>query len=166
MDTFLVIASKRDTRTYADRAIPADVEQRILDAGRLSGSARNTQLWRFVVVESAERREQVAESVYAPPNVHGAKLLVAIIAAPSLDAGRCAQNMMLAAWNDGVASCPNGIKDPEAAAKALGLAEDEQVAIVLSFGYPATGHDAGRRTAEEWSARADRKSLDELVERI
>ena len=28
------------------------------------------------------------------------------------DVGRCAQNMMLAAWGDGVVSCPNGITDP------------------------------------------------------
>ena len=44
MDSFLVVASKRDTRHYSDRPIPDDVEHRILDAGRLSGSARNTQL--------------------------------------------------------------------------------------------------------------------------
>ena len=36
------------------------------------------------------------------------------------DAGRAAQNMMLAAWGDGIGSCPNGIANPEALAAVLG----------------------------------------------
>ncbi len=45
MDAFLAIASKRDTRRYADAQIPQEVERRILEAGRVSGSARNRQPW-------------------------------------------------------------------------------------------------------------------------
>ena len=40
--------------------------------------------------------------------------------------------MMLAAWNDGVVSCPNGVRDAEAAERIVGA----RPAIVLSFGYP------------------------------
>jgi nitroreductase len=166
MDTFLAIASKRDTRSYAERPIPDEVVERILDAGRVAGSARNRQAWRFLVVDSAERRKQIAEAVYAPDNVHGARLVVAIQSSSAMDVGRCMQNMMLAAWNEGVASCPNGIADAERARAALDLGEDEPVATVLTFGYPARERDPESRTAEEWSARADRKPLDELVQRI
>ena len=166
MDTFLAIASKRDTRGYAERPIPDEVVQRILDAGRVAGSARNKQPWRFLVIDSAERRGQLAEAVYAPDNVHGARLVVAIQSSAAMDIGRCMQNMMLAAWNDGVASCPNGIADAERARTALGLGEDEPVATVLTFGYPARERDPESRSTDEWSARADRKPLDELVERI
>ena len=49
---------------------------------------------------------------------------------------------MLAAWNDGVASCPNGIADAEAARAALGLDDEDQLATVLTFGYPANGGPA------------------------
>src|SRR6187399_1308969 len=48
------VASKRDWRSYADRPVPEDVQRRILDAGRLSGSSQNVQPWRFIVVESRE----------------------------------------------------------------------------------------------------------------
>jgi len=48
MDTFLAIASKRDQREYADREIPEEVVRRILDAGRIAGSAKNRQPWRFM----------------------------------------------------------------------------------------------------------------------
>jgi nitroreductase len=161
VDTYLAVASKRDERRYADVPIPAEVVERILDAGRLSGNSQNRQTWRFLVVADVERRERLAGALYSPPNVRGAALAIGITGRP-FDAGRCAQNMMLAAWNDGVASCPNGIRDAAAAAGALGLEEGE-LAIVLSLGYPARPRDPEQRTAEEWSSRADRKPLSELV---
>ena len=161
MDARLAIASKRDVREYADTPVPEDVVTRILDAGRLAGSSRNTQLWEFVVVETA--RPELAEAVYRPGNVLGATLVVATVGeAGGMDVGRCAQNMMLAAWNDGVVSCPNGIKDPDAAAQICG----GPVKSILSFGYPAKPRDPDSRTAAEWSARANRKPLDELVRRL
>ncbi len=166
MDTFLAITSKRDTRTFSDRPLADDVVERILDAGRLAGSARNRQPWRFLVVDSPERRRQLAEAVYVPSNVRGAALVVAIVGRASLDVGRCVQNMMLAAWNDGVVSCPNGLADAEAATRALGLDEDAELATVLAFGYPARDASPERRSPAEWSARADRKPLSELVERM
>jgi nitroreductase len=165
VDTWLAIASRRETRDYADRPIPDDVVRRILDAGRLAGSAKNRQPWRFLLVESEDAREQLAEAVFEPGNVRGARTVVAIVGRSGLDTGRCAQNMLLAAWDAGVGSCPNGQKDPEAARAALGLGGDE-IAIVLTFGYPARERHPERRTPEEWSARANRKPLDELVERI
>ena len=75
------------------------------------------------------------------------------------------QNMLLVAWNEGVGSCPNGIADLERARETLGLGEDDELAIVLTFGYPARETDASRHSPEEWSGRANRKPLDELVER-
>jgi nitroreductase len=167
MDAFLAIASKRDQREYADREIPADVVGRILDAGRIAGSATNKQPWRFVLLESPELREQIAQTVYTPGNVLGSKLAVAIVIAgnANFDAGRAAQNMMLAAWNDGVTSCPNGMPDRALTGGLLGLGEDEQVVIILSFGYPARPRDPNERGAEEWITRAKRKPADEVVER-
>lgn len=162
VDPYLAIASKRDERAYADAPIPARVRRRILDAGRLTGSSKNKQRWEFVVVSGAERK-RLAEAVYAPENLLGAVLVVAIAGeASSFDAGRCAQNMMLAAWGDGVASCPNGVRDPDAAAAICGA----EVRAILSFGYPARPRDVAGRSAEEWSARANRKPLDELVREI
>ncbi len=160
MDTFLAIVSKRDVRDYAPTPIPLDVRDRILDAGRLTGSSRNTQKWEFVVVSGAAQ-ERLADAVYAPENVRTATLVVAIVGeAYAYDVGRCAQNMMLGAWAEGVGSCPNGIRDPAAATEICG----GEVKAVISFGYPAKKRR--ERSSEEWSAAADRKSLDELVREV
>jgi nitroreductase len=167
MDTFLAIASKRDQREYADREIPEEVVRRILEAGRIAGSASNRQPWRFIALESAEARAQVAATVYTPPNILGSKLAVAIVVQGNrgFDAGRAAQNMMLAAWNDGVTSCPNGMPDAGKADEVLGLGEDEHVLNVISFGFPARERNPEERPVEEWLSRAKRKPFDELVER-
>ena len=74
--------------------------------------------------------------------------------------------MLLAAWDLGVGGCPNGMPDADAVAELLGLREGERPAIVLTFGYPAKPRDPAAHPAEEWSARANRKPLDELVERV
>jgi nitroreductase len=165
VDTWLAIASRREVREYADRDLPEEVVRSILDAGRLAGSAKNRQPWRFLIVEDEPARKRLAEAVFEPTNVQGARLVVAIVGRSGFDTGRCAQNMLLAAWNAGVGSCPNGQRDPAAARAALGL-EDEEIAAVLTFGYPARERHPERRTPEDWSARADRKALDELVERV
>jgi nitroreductase len=169
VDTDLAVASKRDWRRYAERPIPADVVERILDAGRLAGSAVNRQPWTFVIVADAGRRERLAEAVYAGDNIRGAALIVAI-ATPEgkreLDVGRAMQNMMLVGWNDGVVSCPNGLRDREAAAGLLDLEGDLLPVTVLSFGYPRRPQEPRARTPEEWSREANRKPLSELVKRI
>ena len=165
MDTYLAIASKRDERRYADRAVAEDAIDRIVDAGRLAGSATNRQPWRFLVVERRELVAELAECVYAPANVLGAPLVVAVLG-QGFDLGRAAQNMMLAAWNDGVTSCPNGVRDHERAAELLELDGDERVGIVLTFGYPAHPRDPVSRGAAEWSARANRRPLSEVVVRL
>src|SRR5688572_8446554 len=100
MDAYLAITSKRDWRSYADRTVPGDVVNRILDAGRVTGSARNRQPWQFIVVESPDVRERLAETVYVPEHVRTAGLVVALVGGANFDIGRAAQNMMLAAWNE------------------------------------------------------------------
>ena len=137
MDTFLAIASRRDQRRYVPGRLPEDVVGRILDAGRLSGSSGNRQPWTFVVA-----------------------LVVSGKGPTSFDAGRAAQNMLLAAWNEGVGASPNGVKDPDRAAEVSGSGP---VKMVLTFGYPERPRDPQSRTAAEWSARANRKPFDEVV---
>ena len=76
MDVLLAVASKRDVRAYSGRARAARDRGRILDAGRLAGSARNRQPCRFVVAEG-EARAAVAGAVYRAGNVLSAALVVA-----------------------------------------------------------------------------------------
>jgi nitroreductase len=170
MDAYLAIVSKREVRDYADRPIAPDARRRILEAGRVSGSSANKQQWRFIAVESDDKREQLADLVYAPGNVRGAKLIIVVAmrgSGPSgFDAGRASQNMMLAAWNEGIGSCPNGMPDREAVGSMLGLHAGEDPAIILTFGYPKRPIDPESRSPDDWIRRANRKPFDEVVETV
>lgn len=170
MDVHLAVASKRDSRRYSGGDVPEAVRDRILDAGRLAGSARNRQPCRFVVVEG-EAVPAVADAVYLAGNVLSAGLVVVLVVTPGgnlvdFDAGRTAQNMMLAGWADGVASCPNGIADRAALDRALGIDPPERAVIVLSFGPPVDDRDPARLGAGRWSDRAPRLPLTALVRHV
>ena len=171
LDTLLAIASKREVRSYEDRAIGDDLVARILEAGRVTGSSMNSQPWRFVVLARPEVRTAVAETVYAPDHLTGAATAIAILVSggrtADFDAGRAAQGMMLAASNDGVGSCPNGVADRERFAALVGLTEDERPSghrpQLRLPGAAAAGRD---RSPEEWMARARRKPAGEVVTRL
>jgi len=167
VDTLLAIASRRDERRTLPEPLAPELALRLLDAGRLSGSSRNSQPWTFVVPEGRARIEELAGAVFVPENVLHAGLVVAILVhgkGPVLfDAGRAAQSMLLAAWAEGIASCPNGIAEIDVARRALDATDDETPVIVLSFGLPEKPRDPEQQTAGEWSARANRKSIDEVV---
>ena len=64
MDAYLAVVSRREIREYAAGPLEPEVERRILDAGRVSGSAKNRQPWTFLVVRDDRAVEAVAESVY------------------------------------------------------------------------------------------------------
>jgi nitroreductase len=170
VDTDLAIASRRDVKRYAPRPVPDEVIRRILDAGRLAGSAGNRQPWRFLVVDDRSLVERLAAEVFEPDNVLGAALVVAVTVRGRglafFDGGRAVQSMFLAAWNEGVAASPNGLPDRERTGAVLGVDEDEQVLVVLSFGYPARPVDPESRSAAEWSARANRRPLDDTVRHL
>ena len=167
MDTLLAIASRRDERRTLPEPLAPELALRLLDAGRLSGSSRNSQPWTFVVPTGRSRVEELSGAVFVPENVLTAGLVVAVLVrgkGPVLfDAGRAAQSMLLAAWAEGVASCPNGISDVELARRVLDAADDETPVIVLSFGNPEQPRDVGRHTAAEWSTRANRRPIEEVV---
>jgi nitroreductase len=121
------------------------------------------------VVESAEAKERLAELVYARSNIATCAFAVAIATQGGkypFDVGRALQNMMLVAWNEGVVSCPNGMPDPEAAARALGLEEGWLPVNVPSFGYPTREIDPESKSPETWSAEANRRPLEELLSGI
>ena len=159
MDAYACIMSKRDTRTYADKPIPPEALRRILQAGRMAGSAKNSQLWGFVLLEQRARKEELAACGQYAAHIPSAPVVVAIVMPKEgrdFDAGRTAQNMMLAAHTEGIASCPVSMHDQECARRVLGLPEGHRLPIVLAFGYPT---DAPRRPG------VPRVPLDELVHR-
>jgi nitroreductase len=139
MNVYSCIRTKRDTRFYMDTPIPEESLHRILQAGRMAGSSKNSQPCRFVVVDDAEAIRALAAAGRYTEHLPYAPLVVAVVM-PSdgwdFDAGRAAQNMMLAAWSEGITSCPTSMYDMDTALGVLGVPEGHRIAIVLAFAYP------------------------------
>jgi nitroreductase len=138
--TFDVIRSKRDTRAYADRQIPNETLHRILQAGRMAGSSKNSQPCRFVVLRDQGHKQELAACGDFAQHLPSAPVVVAVVLLPDggpFDAGRAAQNMMVAAWAEGITSCATTMHHAEDAARVLRLPPGHRVAIALPLGYPA-----------------------------
>lgn len=142
MDAYRAIVTKRDTRNFAPRPIPDAVLERILQAGRMAGSSKNTQPVRLVVLRGEQRLAEIAACGQFAKHVSSAAVAIAVVLEPgggAFDAGRAAQNMMVAAWAEGITSCPTSMHDAECARKTIGAPEGHTVAILLPMGYPAEG---------------------------
>jgi nitroreductase len=165
VDTWTAIRTKRMVRSFEARPLdPAHLE-RILDAGRHAGSSKNRQRWDFIVVDDRERLQALVRVGPFADHLEGAATAVALVTpdpgqTTSLsilwDLGLAAQNMMLAAWELGVGSCPATVYEPAVARELLGYPEDRACEYILSFGYPANPEDlirapqaGGRRPLEE-----------------
>jgi nitroreductase len=137
MDLYRGIVDKRDRRHFLPQPLPAETLRRILQAGRMAGSSKNSQPNRFVVVQERERVQALADLMPLGRWLATAAAVVVIVQEGRehpFDAGRAAQNMMLAAFGEGVGSCPAHL--PEAAvAIALEIPDGLYVNRVIGFGY-------------------------------
>jgi nitroreductase len=109
VDAYRAVVDKRDQRFFRDRPLPDEALRRILQAARMTGSSKNSEPNRLVVVRERARLAALAAlSPYGKFIAHSAAtIVIAQTQKHEFDAGRCAQNMMVAAWGDGVGSCPH-----------------------------------------------------------
>ena len=126
----------------------------ILQAGRRSGSSKNLQRWRFIVVRQRDRLRALAG--VGPFAGHLAVGVVAIaIVTPdpaaadsplsvTWDSGRAAQNMMLVALARGIGSVPATVYDHDLCRKILGYPPDQHCEYLLDFGRPASAEALSR----------------------
>ncbi|MEU0563836.1 nitroreductase family protein [Nonomuraea sp. NPDC005983] len=141
------VASLRATRWFADTPVPTSEIVRVLEAARWTGSARNRQPWRFVVVR--DRGLQKALSLLGAYAAHLAAAPVVVLLAVNqetggedaeFDAGRAAQSLMLAAHGLGMGTCPASFfpaYNAERAARMVDVEAPWKVRTAISLGYPA-----------------------------
>jgi nitroreductase len=169
-DAWTAIRTKRMVRRFERRAIEPDHLTRIVDAGRHAASSKNQQRWDFVVVEDRARLEALSKCGPYAGHIAGAAAAIALVtpdprrAGGSLsvvwDLGMAAENMMLAAWELGVGSCPATVYDQAIARDVLRYPDDRFCGWILSFGYPADPGDLTRPPKA-----GGRKALHEVIHR-
>jgi nitroreductase len=168
MDTLTAISTKRAIRKFADRPLEEDQLERILDAGRHAHSSKNTQRWTFIVVRDRERLKDLSKVGPWADHLAQAAAGIALVTPttedgddpPSVmfDLGQAAAQIMLAAWDLGVGTCPVTAYEPQHAARILGLPDDQRCRYLISVGYPARPEELRRPPKP-----GGRKALDDVV---
>jgi len=168
MEVRTAIATRRVVRAFDDRPLGPEALHAILDAGRRAGSAKNRQRWDFIVVGDRERLSDLADVGPWAGHIAGAAVAVALVTpdprgegqplSVMWDLGGAGAQMMLAAWELGVGSCPATVYDQPLARRLLGYPDDRWCEYILSFGYPADPSDLTRP-----SRPGGRRGLAEVV---
>ncbi len=161
MDVFEAIRTMLAVRQYQDRPVPEATIRRILEAGRLTGSAMNQQPWHFIVVQDRERLRQLGALASSGPYVARAPLAIVVAIEPTRfavsDASRAIQSMMLTAWADGVGSNWVGFGGFEDAKRLLEIPAKVDVLAIVPFGYPAQPVGRGKKERKPLAAVAHRE---------
>lgn len=139
--TYDFIIGLRAIRDYRSEALSEEDLGAILEAGRWTGSSKNSQDWSFVAVTDPDRIQGLAEHGDFTQPVRDSAATIVLVQEPGgnmFDIGRAAQNMMLAAKAIGVASCPITLHRDADAAEFLGVPDGAIAKYAIALGYPAS----------------------------
>jgi nitroreductase len=172
MEFTQLLVSRESVRDYDPaKRVPEETLERILNAGRLAPSACNNQPMEFWLIESPEMLAKVRECYHRPWYKEAPHILVIVgyrnkawvrsydqYNSIETDLAIAMTHIILAAENEGVASCYIEAYDPAILKKALNLNENQVVFGITPLGYTHNG--VGKRGNKQ------RKSLSEIVKRL
>lgn len=149
MNVFEAVRTMLAVRSYREEPVPDDVIERILEAGRLTGSSKNKQHWDFIVIRDRETLRQLGAAAVYGDYIAQAPLAIAVVVPDSpigyIDGARATQSMMLTAWEAGVGSnWVSNLDLPEIRA-LLNIPEGRTILNIIPLGHPAEKLGAGRK---------------------
>lgn len=170
MEFYDLIGTRESIRNYdPQKKVSGEVLGRILNAGRLAPSAVNYQPWKFKVISSPYMLEKV-RACYGRSWFRDAPHILIVTGSRDkawnrsfdgynsieTDLAIAMTHLILAAENEGVATCWIAHYDPALLVKALDLKDNEEVFSITPLGYPK---DDFRKLMKK-----NRKPLEEIVE--
>lgn len=157
------ISTRRSVRKYEDRPVEEEKLLSVLEAGRLSPSAKNQQEWRFILVRDKALLEKLYDASENQPSVQQAPAAIVAVATSDrvmacgertapIDTSIAFAYMVLRAHELGLGTCWLGRFSADKVKAALNIPEAAEVVAMTPIGYPA----------ETPSARP-RRPFDEVV---
>jgi nitroreductase len=145
MDTIEAIRNRRSIRKYQSDDVAEEDLQTILQAGRWAPSASNKQPWHFIIIRNQEMRKKLADIHDYGRFMKESPVVIVVLADPAkhpryhlADPHQAAQNMLLAAYSLGLATCWAGVRDTDIEPqfrKVLEIPENLRVICSISLGY-------------------------------
>jgi nitroreductase len=152
LETLKAILERRSIRRFEAKPVSREDLTEIVRAGSFAATGGNRQNWRFIAVHDAARVKATTEALgwlngWRPceeetPVAHVVALAPAGASrSVALDCAAAIQNMLLAAWDNGIGSCWFGSVKRERLAEELEIPADWEILAVVAFGYPAEGSE-------------------------
>ncbi len=150
-------------RSYLPQKIPPEAINQVLEAARWAPSGLNNQPWRFVVITSEEKKNQIKKFTTDSHIIEQASCLIIVLLDKEssynrtkdlMAIGACIQNMLLLAHSLNLGTCWLGeiLNRRKEVERALNLSERYEMVAAVTLGYP---------TPEE--RKSTRRHLEELI---
>jgi nitroreductase len=166
MEFFDVIHKRQSIRKWQARPIEREKLQCVLEAINRAPSAGNFQAFEVYVIESAERRKQIADATWDQGYIANAPVLLMFCSHPARceygpqpypleDTTIACTLAMLAVTATGLGSVWIGAFDPKKIAAAMKVPDGQIPVAILALGY-----------TDEVPQRTTRRELSDLVHEI
>ena len=148
MDVIDAIRERRSIRKYSSIGVEEEKLTLVLEAARLSPSARNLQDWKFIIVKDAGMIKQLAAACSNQTFVAQAPVFIAACGTNAGPLMKCGQPrytvdlsiamayLILEAYEQGLGTCWLGSFDEEKVKELLAVPDDVRIVAVTPLGYP------------------------------
>jgi nitroreductase len=167
-DPINFLKSLRTVRIFSGEPVSQEALDDILEVARWSGSARNRQPWKFLVVRDRGTLERLAVLEGYAQHLAGAAVAIVLVMAgnpakfeqETFDEGRLAERISLAAASHGLGAAVGWFagEGRGAVKRILRIPDERLVRTTLSLGHPAQNPPHGKSTLLQ-----GRKPLSDLV---
>lgn len=152
MDTYKTLMTRRTIRAFTDTPISEELLTKFVEAARLSPQAANRQPLEYIVVDDQRMLEEFFANTklggyvdWEPEQKEMPQAYIAIVADLNrqktkwiaFDTGIAAENICLAAWNEGIGSCMIGAFNKTKISALLDIPISHELILLVALGYPA-----------------------------
>ena len=153
MDVLEAIKGRRSIRAFKSKDVPPEIVEKLIDAARWAPSAGNIQPWEFIIVRKPEIKRRLVEAALDQTFIEEAPVVIVVCANGSRssqgygvrgktlyclqDTAAAIQNIHLAAYSLGLATCWVGAFKEEEARKILKIPHGIRPVAIIPVGYPA-----------------------------
>jgi len=158
MDALQAIKERRSIRQYSQEPISEDQLNQILEAGRWAPSRGNSQPWKFIVLNDAQIRKELADAIPTGTFLAQAPQGIAIVVDPEAskhpeqEGAAATQNMLLAAHALGLGTCWISVRGTDwakTAALVLGIPDEEWLISIVAVGHSTEAPEKPRKGLDE-----------------
>ncbi len=159
-DLLQLFKQRQSVRAYTDRPVEPDKLMRCIEAAQSAPSACNAQPWKYIVINDAELKNNIADHITSKllsmnHFTRQAPVLVAIVREPAnftssvgqvlknkeyplMDIGISAIQFCLQATAEGLGTCIMGWFDERKIKKLLKVPATKRVELIITLGYAAS----------------------------